>query len=105
MKTEHSKEPWHVGGLIVRQQSKRVSYIGIGNGGEHIARAVITGCINEQTARANAAFIVRACNAHDGLVAALSAAVEALSEVPCLSNKQESASVQARFAIAKATQP
>jgi hypothetical protein len=61
MKSKHTPTPWkedHQGGLYIE-----------GKNGEYIAEVESEGGREEQFA--NAAFIVRACNAHDALVEAL----------------------------------
>ena len=65
MNTKHTPTPWHVG----MRAAERIVYDGTGWA---VANATIYHAEHEggQTL-ANAAFIVRACNAHDDLLAAL----------------------------------
>lgn len=59
-------------------------------------------CVADDRARANAAFIVRACNAHDHLVAALERTLSWLSSYPAeAALGKEGPYEQARAALAK----
>lgn len=71
MTTQHTPTPWnHSNGTVVFDGNDRKVAATYANKGYGIE-------IDE--AQSNAAFIVRACNAHDELVAALRACVEEMS--------------------------
>lgn len=60
---------------------------------------------NGEQGRANAAFIVRAANSHDELVAALDGLLNALTNEHGRRAEDEAAKAAARAALAKARQP
>jgi len=64
---EHTKTPWKSSGIVITS----------GNGSKLVALACDKpdGAFPTELNRANAAFIVRACNVHDELYAALEAAI------------------------------
>ena len=76
MTAPHTPTPWRVdpvdGDLIIADIDGGIVAEVWGGDGERSAEAV----------EANAAFIVRACNAHDGFVAALKLALDALNTAP-----------------------
>lgn len=53
--------------------------IGLGNGACHIGYVSLSECVSEMEAKANAEFIVLACNAHDDLLAACKSVLGMLS--------------------------
>lgn len=63
MRMEHTATPWHVGG-----NRSRIIYA---EDGFAVADATVFHGHHEESSEANAAFIARACNAHDNLVTAL----------------------------------
>lgn len=74
-----------MGGHVGAAEAHAVSYIGIGDGASHLMRVVISGCVPEAEAVERAEFVVRACNSHADLVAALRHLLELLDE--CAMNK------------------
>jgi len=67
--TKHTPTPWAAGGSVIERE------------GETIAQAFrMTGCPIDQPV-VNAAFIVRAVNSHDQLVAALREAIEIIQAI------------------------
>jgi hypothetical protein len=101
MSSAHTPTPWHDNGdgLIYGQPAE-------GQDGAPFIADVIAASdraalsILTDRERANASFIVRACNAYDGILAALQSAAVAMecSESPFMHNEAE----KARAAIAKA---
>ncbi len=90
--SKHTPTPWsHWDGSNRFGLYIGVNYIPIGECG---AGSKIT----SEVTKANAAFIVRAVNAHDELVAALEEALEALM----FTNARSTAATNARAALAKA---
>ncbi len=78
-KTQHTPGPWRVERSPLPSLP---SHVGI-SGGDHIWLAAVVARLNGQKypeGEANAAFIVRACNNHEALVAALRSCSEALDE-------------------------
>lgn len=73
MNAQHTPTPWHVGD----GKAARIIY---GQDGYAIADATVYHGRHGGAEEANAAFIVRAVNAHDDLVAALRKARNAISE-------------------------
>lgn len=96
----HTPGPWHVGGHVGKFESEKISYIGIGGGGAHLARAAITGLVNEAEAAANARLIAAAPE----LLATLQAIAE-MADRRSRINMPDGLSLRtfAGLAIAKAT--
>lgn len=100
MNTKHTPGPW-----VVEQQADTTPVI------TYQARDIAVIETAHGDSKANAAFIVRACNAHDDLLAALAKCVDALLNVPVVggiydqqhSDTHMRATLDARAAIAKAT--
>ena len=88
---KHTPGPWYA------VTGDRAVTIGAAILGEHAPLATVD--YTEENAQANAAFIVRACNVHDDLLAAL-------RELEAFGEREELPTVLAitRAAIAKATQ-
>ncbi|MBA8886128.1 hypothetical protein FHW12_000319 [Dokdonella fugitiva] len=70
MSAQHTPTPWHTG----EGKAERIIYA---DDGFAVADAAVFHGRHVESPANNAAFIVRACNAHDELVAALRRAVEA----------------------------
>lgn len=82
--TKHTPTPWrasHGTGPTMQGYSQSSCVAGTGVRGLQI----IAGCFNDiggdEVAAANAAFIIRACNSHDRLVAALCEAIEIIQAI------------------------
>lgn len=51
--TKHTIGPWRSGSSVMKIGERK--FIAVGNGAENVGYASITGCVDENTARANAA--------------------------------------------------
>lgn len=76
MNTKHTPTPWAGG-----HYSSIVGCPVVGQGGQVICNTAIGHKPHRESAEANAAFIVRACNAHEALVLALKAAELRLNRI------------------------
>ena len=97
MNTSHTPGPWAIG-------KKYKSDIYTSGGGKLIARTVSSAGIMSLATDADAAFIVRAVNAHDDLVAALQEALPYLDELYKLNTYAGVTALKMRAAITKAIQ-
>ena len=110
MSTEHTKLPW-IAGDETRGPKRRFVAAVYGNKTTHVADVFLEtpdGELEIMAGRANAAFVVRACNAHDELMAACKALVEWVEawnpdDGTSKANKATADISAARAAIAKAT--
>ena len=96
--TEHTPTPWHTHENLIHTQYRQ------GNTAGHYAVAETTGhaSVDAATLIANAAFIVRACNAHDELVEACkldrdSGRMRSMDIVPTKETRQKSDSLRKQW--------
>lgn len=99
IETKHTPTPWRLSvcaGLV------------IANDGQRVANTHFVGSVPSETERAIAALIVRACNAHDDLLAALEAALTQVQDMAAgwpvaeLHERPADTISRARAALAKA---
>jgi hypothetical protein len=100
--------PWMVGAETLIEATGYVDcvYVSKPHKGEEGGRiaACFGNCLvkTDDAVRANAAFIVKACNAHDDLVDALTDMVERFSNSPSFKDRHGAEIINARAALAKA---
>jgi len=75
MTTPHTPTPWFQDGSAIREEASDLIVCRASDGG-HLTEVLLTG----DQIEANAAFIVRAVNAHDDLVKALKALTDCFDE-------------------------
>lgn len=97
MTQKHTPTPWKTDGNEIWQEKPIIE-------NKHFHICKVHGVCQTQVNKANASFIVRACNSHDELVEALKRTHKALIHhiQPMNRNEDYLASLQAEKAIAKA---